>query len=137
MNKILKLAVIGGIGGVALMFVLKIVMLFNGNPAYILLFNFDYIPVLNQLKPVWLFGYFFHFLTCMISVIALYFILGKYHNRIMGYVLVFTIGGGALFFLTALSHQPPASSDIMAWVFWTFGHAVFGYVVGILTVKWV
>lgn len=118
------------------MLVLKIVMLALGNQAYVLLFNFDYIPVINQLKPVWLFGYLFHFLTCIGSVIALYFILGKYHHKIIGYVLVFTIGGGALYFLTALSEQPPAVSDVMAWVFWTFGHAIFGYVVGILIVKW-
>ncbi|MBJ7880633.1 hypothetical protein [Gelidibacter salicanalis] len=137
MNRILKLTLIGVIGAIVLMLALKLVMILNGNQAYILLFNFDYIPVINTLKPVWLFGYIFHFLTCIISVIALFYILGAFYKRIMMYVLVYAIGGGALYFLTALSDQPPAPNDVMAWIYWTIAHALFGFVVGYLVKKWI
>lgn len=137
MRFLFKLISIGFIGGVILIAVLKLVMLLTGNTAYILLFNFDYIPWLNNLKPEWVFGYVFHFVTCICSVIGLYYILKIWNHQyhIWLYVIVYSLGGGALFFLTELSPQPPAGNDIWAWIFWTLGHAVFGLVVG-LGVKW-
>lgn len=137
MNRIFKLTFIGVIAAIVLMLALKVVQLVNGNQAYILLFNFDYIPVINTLKPVWLFGYIFHFLTCIISVIALFYILGNLSKKILLYVLVYSVGGGALYFLTALSDQPPAANDVMAWLYWTIAHALFGFVVGYLVKKWI
>ena len=138
MKQLMKLTIIGLFAGFVLALVLKIVMALTGNTAYILLFNFDYIPVVKDLKPVWLFGYVFHYLTCLVSVIALFYILKTWNrqNLIYPYVLVYTIGGGALFFLTSLSDQPPAANDVMAWVYWTIAHAVFGYVVGALVKIW-
>ena len=96
-----KLIVVGIISAVILIIPLQIVYEVTGNTAYVLLFNFDYIPVLNKLKPVWLFGYIFHFVTCICSVIGLYYIL-KVRNlqySVFSYSLVYSIGGGALFFL--------------------------------------
>lgn len=138
MKNVLKLTIIGLFAGFVLALALKIVIAITGNTAYVLLFNFDYIPVVKNLKPVWLFGYVFHYLTCIISVIALFYILKtwSWQKAIFPYILVYTIGGGALFFLTALSDQPPAVNDVMAWVYWTMAHALFGYVVGILVKKW-
>lgn len=75
MNQLLKLVTIGIIGGVVLILILGIVLLLTGNTAYFLLFNFDYIPIINELRPIWLFGYIFHFITCVVSVIALFYIL--------------------------------------------------------------
>lgn len=132
-----KLILVGIIGGVILMIPLKIMYEATGNTAYVLLFNFDYIPVLNELKPVWLFGYVFHFVTCICSVIGLYYIL-KVRNlqySLISYILVYTIGGGALFFLTALSEQPPSANDTLAWFYWTSAHAFFGLTVGLLVKK--
>lgn len=138
MKQFLKLTAIGIIGGIVLIFSLRIVLELTGNTAYVLLFNFDYIPLIHDLRPVWLFGYIFHFLTCIVSVIALFYILKPrgLHIKILPYVIVYTFGGGALFFLTALSHKPPAPDDVMAWTYWTIGHAAFGYVVGALIKKW-
>lgn len=137
MKKLLKLMFTGLFAGFVLMLLLKIVMVFTGNTAYVLLFNFDYVPLIKDLKPIWLFGYFFHFLTCIISVIVLFYILNKWilQKVVFLYILIYMIGGGALFFLTTFSDQPPASSDLMAWVYWTLAHAVFGYTVGILIKK--
>lgn len=137
MKSLLKLITIGFIGGVILIGVLKLVLDLTGNTAYILLFNFDYIPWVNKLRPEWFFGYVFHFVTCICSVIGLYYILKfwNHQHHIWPYIIVYSLGGGALFFLTELSPQPPAGNDIWAWIFWTFGHALFGFVVG-LGVKW-
>ena len=139
MKQIIKLTAIGVAAGVVLMAFLKIIQIISGNEAYILLFNFDYVPVIQNLRPVWLFGYLFHFVTCIVSVIVLFYILKKvgWQKRIIPYVLVYTIGGGGLFFLTALSEQPPAANDGIAWIYWTLGHAVFGYVVGAMIKKWI
>lgn len=134
MKALTNLFTIGFIAGIVLLLFLKMVMLTTGNPAYFLLLNFDYVPVLKDLKPVWLMGYIFHFATCIISVIGLYVILKSFNkeNFISLYVAFYTIGGGALFFLTALSDQPPASNDFYAWFFWTLAHLIYGYVVGVL-----
>lgn len=138
MKAILKLTTIGLFAGLVLMLVLKLVMTLTGNTAYVLLFNFDYIPILNELKPVWLFGYLFHFLTCIFSAIGLFYILKTWKMQyvVWPYIVVYSLGGGALFFLTGLSPQPPASNDVWAWIFWTIGHAVFGYVIGLCVKKW-
>lgn len=137
MKKLFLLSVIGFVAGLVLMWVLKLVLLLTGNTAYILLFNFDYIPVARDLKPIWLFGYVFHFMTCIVSVIALFYILKRWslHHKISPYVLVYMLGGGGLFFLTALSAQPPASDDVMAWLYWTLAHGIYGLAVGVMAKK--
>ncbi len=136
---LIKLMVIGIIAGIILIIPLKVVYELTGNTAYILLFNFDYVPVLNQLRPVWFFGYVFHFLTCICSVIGLYYILKvkDLQYSMLSYILVYTVGGGALFFLTCLSPQPPAGDDFSAWIYWTAAHAIFGYAVGFLIKLWI
>ncbi len=138
MRDVLKLTAIGIFAGFVLILVLKIVMFATGNMAYVLLFNFEYIPVVNELEPVWLFGYVFHYLTCIISAIALFYILQiwNFQKIICPYIAVYTIGGGVLFFLTSLSNQPPDVNDVMAWIYWTVAHGIFGYVVGAFVKKW-
>lgn len=139
MKQLMKLTAIGILAGTVLILFLRIVLELTGNTAYVLLFNFDYIPIINELEPIWFFGYVFHYTTCIISVIALFYILKTraLQKNILPYIFVYAIGGGALFFLTALSNQPPATDDGMAWIYWTVGHTVFGYVVGILIKKWI
>lgn len=138
MKQVLKLAIIGLFAGVVLIVVLRIVLSLTGNTAYVLLFNFDYIPIVKDLRPTWFFGSVFHFATCIVSVIALYHILSIWNlqKRVVLYILVNTIGGGALFFLTALSNQPPAANDWMAWIYWTLAHGTYSFVVGVLIKKW-
>lgn len=87
MKNFFKLTGIGLFAGTILIFILKLVQELTGNTAYILLFNFEYIPLIRDLKPVWLFGYIFHFITCVISVIALYFILKLRHRKAKFYLI--------------------------------------------------
>lgn len=138
MKQIIKLTAIGFAAGIVLIVFLKIVQSVNGSTAYILLFNFDYIPIIQDLKPEWFFGYVFHFVTCIVSVIVLFDLLKMvgWQKRIIPYLIVYTIGGGGLFFLTALSEKPPAPNDGMAWLYWTLAHAVFAYSVGAMIKKW-
>ncbi|MDO5654981.1 MAG: hypothetical protein Q4G27_02440 [Flavobacteriaceae bacterium] len=137
MRGILWLTAIGFLSGIVLIAVLKLIMLWTGNTAYILLFNFDYIPVIQDLRPEKFFGYVFHFVTCCASVIGLFLILRIWQKQwqIWPYVLVYMLGGGALFFLTALSPKPPDYDDVAAWMYWTLAHGVFGWCVGYLIQK--
>lgn len=71
---LIKLMVIGIIAGIILIIPLKVLYELTGNTAYILLFNFDYVPVLNQLRPVWFFGYIYIILS-PVSVVSSVFII--------------------------------------------------------------
>ncbi|WP_228548273.1 hypothetical protein [Sporosarcina obsidiansis] len=128
----------GVIAGIVLALYLKVIQLLTGNQAYILLFNFDYVPVIQDWEPQLLIGYLFHFLTCIASAVVLFYLLRFVHLefRIWPYVLVYTVGGGILFSLTGLSDQPPAITDGAAWFYWTMAHAVFGLIVGSLIKHW-
>ncbi len=110
-----KLTLIEIAAGVILIIPLKILYKLTGNTAYILLFNFDYVPVLNQLRPIWLFGYIFHFTTCICSVIGLYYIL-KYLKKqlsLFDYIAVYTVGGRSTIFFTCLSVKPPEMISLL------------------------
>lgn len=138
LKQLLRLIVNGIMSGILLILLLKVVQVSTGNQAYVLLFNFDYIPVIQDLRPVSLYGFLFHFVTCVASVVVLYYLLKliKRERTILPYVFVYSIGGGILFSLTALSDQPPAFHDFAAWVYWTAAHAVFGVSVGLLVKHW-
>lgn len=134
MKQFIKLLFTGIIAGLVLGIVLGIIQLLTHNKAFLLLFNMDYIPLVKNLNPGWAMGITFHLLTCITSVVALFYILKIIHHErnIIAYLLTYTIGGGLLFSLTALSNTPPAITDFAAWGYWTFGHAIFSLIVGIL-----
>ncbi|MYL56354.1 hypothetical protein GLW20_02415 [Virgibacillus halodenitrificans] len=134
MKQIVRLITSAIIAGVILALSLKIIQITTGNPAYILLFNMDYIPVLKQWNNVPGAGMLFHFITCIVSVIGLFYILKLFNWEKVAslYMAVYTIGGGILFFLSALTETPPAYTNAAAWFYWTIGHAIFGVTVGLL-----
>ncbi|WLV24501.1 hypothetical protein QR721_12785 [Aciduricibacillus chroicocephali] len=126
------LIVIGLIAGSILAGLLKIVQVLSGNEAYPLLFNMDYIPLLKQWNDVTGAGYIFHYVTCIASVIFLFYLLRQFswQYKIWPYIALFGAGGGALYFLSALTEAKPAPDDFFAWLCWTVGHFIFGYVSG-------
>ncbi|OZU90585.1 hypothetical protein CIL03_05440 [Virgibacillus indicus] len=134
-----KLVLIGIIAGTVLAVSLKIVRLLTGNPASILLYNMDYIPLLKMWDEILGAGLLFHFITCIVSVVVLFYFLKPLalKRNVLPYVVTYTIGGGVLFFLSALTGTPPAYNDVAAWFYWTAGHTLFGIVVGLLVKKWV
>ncbi|HLS71900.1 MAG TPA: hypothetical protein VK027_09575 [Chitinophagaceae bacterium] len=118
---------IGSLSGVILAISLKIPQLLWQNQAYNLLFEVDYIPILNSLHPLWLIRNIFHFVTCILSLYFLFHILKffKIETQLWAYIIVIGIGSAALFFLTLLSNQTPEISDYNAWVLWALGHVLF------------
>ncbi|QUW23687.1 hypothetical protein JSQ81_09390 [Sporosarcina sp. Marseille-Q4063] len=138
MRNLLKLVTIGIIAGIVLAGFMKTIHLLTGNQAYILLFNMDYIPLLKVLPPLTIIVLTFHFLFCIISVVALFHILKTVHleRRVSIYLTVYTGGAAVLFFLTALTEKPPVVTDVFAWLYWTIGHAIYSLTVGYLIKYW-
>src|SRR4051794_1325342 len=120
MIRVLKLTVVGIIAGIILAGFLKIIQLLTHNDAYILLFNTDYIPLLNQLHQWSVVGIVFHFVTCIASVIGLFYILKalEIEYNLLAYILVYSAGSAMLFSLTALSEKTPSLTDFPAFIYW-------------------
>ncbi len=139
MKNIVKLAVIGIIAGIILALFLKIIQSLTNNYAYNLLFNTDYIPFLNELYPKYLVEVLFHFITCIMSVIFLFYLLKLFNLqfKLMPYVLIYTAGSSILFPLTALSERTPDLSDYSAWIYWIIGHMIYSVIVAIMINKWI
>lgn len=126
------LIAVGFIAGSVLAGLLKIAQFWFGNEAYPLLFNMDYIPLLKQWNDVRSAGFAFHYVTCIASVIFLFFCLKRvgWQDKVWPYMAVFGAGGGILYFLSALTDAQPKPGDFYAWMCWTIGHLLFGYVSG-------
>lgn len=138
MKDVLKLSISGVVAGIVLMSILKIVQLIAGSDAYVLLFNTDYIPLLPDWGPEDIGGVAFHFIFCIVSVVALFFILGplQLEKSILPYFLIYTIGSAVLYSLTGLTEREPTIDDPFSWAYWTSAHAVYAYAVGWLIKHW-
>ena len=139
MNLLSRLIATGVIAGAALALLMKLIYETTGNKAYVLLYNTDYVPVLNKWESSEVVGFTFHFSFCIASVISLYFILRAFHleRRLLPYFLTYTVGSGVLFFLTTLTDKSPAWTDTKAWFHWTLSHAVYSWIVGLLIIHWI
>ncbi|MHA6251856.1 hypothetical protein [Oceanobacillus sp. CAU 1775] len=135
--KISKLVLTGVLAGTVLSASMKLIRKISGNPSEILLYNVDYIPLFKKYKDIPGVGVAFHFGTCISSAVGLYYILKPLglENNISPYVGVYSLGGGALYFLSALTDEPPEPNDTAAWIYWTGSHAIFGIAVGSLVKK--
>ncbi len=135
----IKLILIGIISGIVLAAMMKIIRILTGNPADILLYNMDYMPGLKRWSEYWITGVLFHYTTCIASAVILFYLLLPFglETAAWPYILVFSAGGGILYFLSALTETPPAYDDFAAWFYWTSGHAVFGLSIGLLVKLWV
>lgn len=138
MQKILTLTVIGIGAGTLLALSLILTYLFTGNMAFYLLFNVDYIPVLKDLNPKIFVEITFHYLFCIASVVVLYYLLEiiRLEHRVTIYLIVYTGGSAILFYLTSFSSQAPYSTNLLAWSYWTVGHAIYGLIVGFSIKRW-
>ncbi|GGK00897.1 hypothetical protein GCM10007063_24010 [Lentibacillus kapialis] len=139
MKQAVKLGIIGVIGGIILLSLLKIVQVLTGSQAYVLLFNTDYIPLMKDWGPKDIGGFVFHFVFCIVSVVALFHILKICHleRSVCTYFMVYTGGSAVLYILTGLTDRPPAITDAASWTYWTAAHAVYSITVGFLVKHWV
>lgn len=139
MKKSAILISIGIFSGIVLALFLKITQLLTGNQVYYLLFDTEYIPVLQNLRPIWFIETAFHFTTCIISIAVLYKLLSffNWEKNILIYILVFGVGSAILYFLTIFSEKSPPVTNISAWIYWTIGHLLFSITAGVLIKKWI
>lgn len=140
MKQFFKLVIIGLTAGSILAAAMTIIYRLTGNQAYILLYNLDYIPVLKIWGTSSIVGLSFHYVTCIVSVLIIFYSLSWLHldpKASFPYIFAYTIGGGILFSLTALTAKPPNLFDVMAWFYWTASHALFGIIVGCSVKRWV
>ncbi|HLQ95565.1 MAG TPA: hypothetical protein VK108_04200 [Pseudogracilibacillus sp.] len=138
MKKLSVLTIIGVIAGVFLAVFLRVMQQLTGSQAYILLFNVDYIPILNALYPASLIEAAFHFGTCVASTIFLYYFFRFFHleKKVIAYAAVVFMGSGILYFLTVLSPYTPPITDVLSWVYWVIGHIIFSVIIGGSIKKW-
>lgn len=138
MNGVVKLALIGIGAGTVLAAVLILMYLLTGNTAFYLLFNVDYIPLLKNLQPRIVVEIMFHYVFCMASVVILYYLLRfvQLENRVIIYMIVYTGGSAILFYLTTFFSHKPFSTDVLAWIYWTVGHAIYSVIVGLSIKRW-
>lgn len=132
MRQFFQLIGIGIASGIILAVLMQLVFTLTGNEAYILLYNVDYFPIIHIFKDSAWFGFAFHLVFCIASVIGLFYIATFFgwQYSIWPYVTVYTAGSGVLYFLTLLTDKPPAADDGTSWFFWTAGHFVFSLAVG-------
>lgn len=139
MKKAVLWVLIGCISGVVLAVFMKIPQLLWGVQAYNLLFEVSYIPVANELRPVWLIQGIFHFSTCIFSLAILYNILAYFQKemRLMYYIVIVGVGSSVLYFLTLFPDNTPSITDPIAWVLWSVGHVLFSLTGWYLIGKWI
>lgn len=139
MGTFLLLILIGTISGMILAAVMKLVRIVTGNKANILLYNMDYIPILKQWADKKITGLIFHYVTCISSTVVLFYLLIPFNLEfaIWPYIFVFSLGGGILYFLSALTPAPPDHEDWISWFNWTASHSIFGFFVGVLVFWWI
>ncbi len=139
MITLLKLIIIGFFAGAILAASGKLIRMITGNKAEILLYNMDYMPIIKRWSDKWITGIIFHYMTCIISAVVLFYMLIPFgwEMNIWPYVLVYIAGSAALYFLSLLTDKPPAANSFSSWFYWTFSHAIFGFAVGCLIKWWV
>ncbi|CDZ98903.1 hypothetical protein BN1048_00022 [Jeotgalicoccus saudimassiliensis] len=135
----IKLIIIGFLSGLILAASGKVIRLITGNKAEILLYNMEYMPVFKRWSDKWITGIIFHYMTCIVSTVVLFCMLIPFgwEMHIWPYILVYTAGSAALYFLSLLTDKPPAFNSFSSWFYWTFSHAVFGFAVAVLIRFWV
>lgn len=131
MKLLSKLTVIGIIAGTVLASLMKLIYILTSNEAYKLLYNVDYIPLLEIFQDSVYFGILFHYIFCIVSVIGLYYLLTffRLHKKFYPYIIIYTVGSGILYFLTLLTSTSPAADSFISWFYWTGSHVLFGVTV--------
>lgn len=133
-NKYIILLFIGTVSGIILAVILGVVQYFTSKQVYTLLVNMDYIPLLNKLPVHPVIGFAFHLVFAIVAILFLYTLLKllDLHTNILMYVVGNTIGGALFYSLTYFSSLSPPLTDIVAWLYWTVAHTIFGFTVGFL-----
>lgn len=127
--------VYGLVSGFALTFLFKWMESMTGEKVYTFLLNVDYIPILGTIAfPEWI-EVTFHLVVSIAVALGFYIMyqLRPHWKRLAIGIctIVSIIIGFALFPTTAFSDRTPEITNGIALLYWIFGHAIFGMILGI------
>ena len=139
MNKIFRITIVGIISGIMLIAVLYLFKFLHTSRAYDLLFNFEYIPIVGAYNDNALLGILFHFGTCIVSTIVLYYIVKAFHVELslLSYILPITIGSAVLYFLSAFTTEAPSPFYLISWGMWVLAHLIYSVMIAYGMKFWV
>lgn len=139
MNKIFRITIVSIISGIMLIAVLCLFKFLHTSRAYDLLFNFEYIPIVGAYNDNALLGILFHFGTCIVSTIVLYYIVKAFHVELslLSYILPITIGSAVLYFLSAFTTEAPSPFDLISWGMWVLAHLIYSVMIAYGMKFWV
>ena len=134
-------AVLSGLlTGLLLAALLKFVEQTTHLKVYTLLLNVDYIPYINKFVFPEFIEVIFHLIVSIILACCLYLLivyrqmLSRKKVIVLCTLFCFFIGA-ALFPTTALSNRTPPFSSVPSFLYWMIGHAIYGYMLGVLIAK--
>lgn len=139
MNKIFRITLVSFISGIILIAVLYLFKFLHTSRAYDLLFNFEYIPIVGTYNDNALLGILFHFGTCIVSTIVLYYIVKAFHVELslLSYILPITIGSALLYFLSAFTTEAPSPFNLISWGMWVLAHLIYSVMIAYGMKFWV
>ncbi|PIC96268.1 hypothetical protein CSV69_07245 [Sporosarcina sp. P26b] len=128
---------IGIVTGILLAIVLKMVQAITGDKVYTLLLNVDYIPIVKEYQFPEVIEVFFHLIVSVVLCIILVILYDKsrgfIHNHAILFPLLVNVAIGLLLYpTTSFSDRTPSVTNIISLLWWVAGHALYGFVVGVL-----
>ncbi|WP_284141639.1 hypothetical protein [Virgibacillus sp. LDC-1] len=136
----LRWAVLAGlVAGVLLGLFLKGVEAITAINVYTLLLNVDFVPMLNELTMSEGIEFTLHLVVSIVLAVALFWLMKIRlwsKSKSMSILLLINVGIGFLLFpLTLLSERTPSIWSGEALLFWLFGHALYGVILGLFFKK--
>ncbi|ARK21958.1 MULTISPECIES: hypothetical protein [Sporosarcina] len=128
---------IGIVTGILLAVVLKMVQAITGDKVYTLLLNVDYIPIVKEYQFPEVIEVFFHLIVSVVLCIILVILYDKSRGFIRNHAILFPLLvnvaiGLLLYPTTSFSDRTPSVTNIISLLWWVAGHALYGFVVGVL-----
>ncbi|WP_303968681.1 hypothetical protein [Sporosarcina ureae] len=128
---------IGIVTGILLAIVLKMVQAVTGDKVYTLLLNVDYIPIVKEYQFPEVIEVFFHLIVSVVLCIILVILYDKSRGFIRNHAILFPLLvnvaiGLLLYPTTSFSDRTPSVTNIISLLWWVAGHALYGFVVGVL-----
>lgn len=137
---LLKATLIGTLAGLALTLFFKVIQFLTGYKVYTLLLNIDYIPILNRFQFPEVVEVAFHLIVSIVLSLILLVLIQKLqiisNTRIIALSVSVSFVIGALYFpTTLLSDRTPPFTSFPSLAYWTIGHVLYGFTLGILLSK--
>lgn len=128
---------IGVAAGIFLAVFLKLVQAVTGEKVYTLLLNVDYIPVVKEYQFPEVIEVFLHLIVSVVLCIVLVILYKKGSGFVRNHAILFPLLvnvaiGLLLYPTTSFSDRTPSVTNMVSLFWWIAGHALYGYLVGVL-----